>query len=241
MRGFHVDSASIATGDKAVVQVSIDVPTVDEALAVAEMAARAGVDWLEVGTPLILFSGIPAIREIAGAFPGREIFADLKLVDGARKYVVSAAAHGATMVSVCGVAADATIREAVAGGRESGCRVVVDLYASPDPVRRAREVADIGADLVYIHYGGDAHFEAPDLDNTLGLIPKVCASVNVPVGVVTFDAEGAVAAVREGANVVLVGHPYLLGTDAEGMLTDYVQRVHSVSGAGSARNRPRAE
>ena len=38
-----------------VVQACIDVQSVEEALDVAHMAVRAGVDWLEVGTPLILF------------------------------------------------------------------------------------------------------------------------------------------------------------------------------------------
>ena len=152
------------------VQVSIDVTTVDEALAVAEMALRAGVDWLEVGTPLILFCGIPAIGPIASAHPGREIFADIKLIDGARKYVVAASRLGATMVSICGVASDASIREAVAGGRETGARIVVDLYASPDPVARAREVAGFGVDLIYLHYGGDQRAAAPELDGTLALI-----------------------------------------------------------------------
>jgi 3-hexulose-6-phosphate synthase len=36
---------------KPIVQVSLDVETVVEALELAEKAVRAGVDWLEVGTP----------------------------------------------------------------------------------------------------------------------------------------------------------------------------------------------
>ncbi len=218
---------NLGPGRDVVVQVSIDVRTVAEAIAVAEMATRAGVDWLEVGTPLILFSGIPAIAPIAAAFPGREIFADIKLVDGARKYVVAAAANGATITSICGVAADASIREAIAGARETGTRICVDLYASKDPVTRASEVVSMGADLVYLHYGGDQRAETPEGDDTLGLIPRVRSVVDVPVGVVAFDAEGARRAVFAGADIVLVGHPYLNAADSEVMLTDFVRRVRA--------------
>lgn len=221
---------SLVPGKDVIIQVSIDVRTVAEAITVAEMATKAGVDWLEVGTPLILFSGIPAIEPVAAAFPGREIFADIKLVDGARKYVVAAASCGATITSVCGVASDATIRDAVAGARESGTRICVDLYASPDPIARAREVVDMGADLVYLHYGGDQRAETPEGDNTLELIPQVRAVVDVPVGVVTFEAQGACQAVVAGADIVLIGHPYLDGPDSEAMLTDFVRKVRSAAG-----------
>jgi hypothetical protein len=33
------------------VQISLDLTSIDEALAVADVAVRAGVQWLEAGTP----------------------------------------------------------------------------------------------------------------------------------------------------------------------------------------------
>jgi 3-hexulose-6-phosphate synthase len=232
----RVDSAAAgrpaaSTSGRPIIQVSVDVPTTEEALAIAGMALRAGVDWLEVGTPLILYSGLPATAAMAKAYPGTPIFADVKIVDGAKKYVVSAAEHGAHYVSICGVASDASIRQAIAGGRETGIKVVVDLYASPDPVTRARQVVDWGADLVYVHYGGDSHAENPDGDDTARVIPLVKAAVPVPVGVVSFDVPTAVASVEAGADIVLIGHPYLRGPQAEAMLSDYVQRVKAAGAA----------
>lgn len=226
----ELGTATMRTPNKsapAIVQVCVDVPFIEEALAVAEMAARAGVDWFEAGTPLILFSGIPVIKPFASALPGRTVFADIKIVDGARKYVVAAAAQGAHIVTVCGVASDASIREAVAGAREAGIQVCVDLFATPDPVKRAREAVDMGADLVYLHYGGDQRAANPDGDRTLELIPLVRQVVDVPLGVVTFDTSRGVAAVEAGADIVLIGHPYVTGPNAEEMLTDYVRQVRS--------------
>jgi 3-hexulose-6-phosphate synthase/6-phospho-3-hexuloisomerase len=37
-----------------VIQISLDLINIEEALATAKMAMRAGVDWLEAGTPLFL-------------------------------------------------------------------------------------------------------------------------------------------------------------------------------------------
>ena len=43
---------------KPIVQISLDLTNIDEALETAAMALRAGVDWLEAGTPLILAEGL---------------------------------------------------------------------------------------------------------------------------------------------------------------------------------------
>ena len=217
-----------------VVQLALDVNTAEEALAVAQMAIRAGADWLEVGTPLILFSGIPVVEKVAALWPTRTIFADIKIVDGARKYVVAAAGHGARIVSVCGVASDATIREAIAGGREARVRIAVDLYEAADPITRAREVVAMGADLVYLHYGGDSWVADPAADQTLRLVPSLRLAVDIPIGFATASAEDAVAAAVAGADVITVGYPFLTGPDAEGMLTDLVRRVHSARSAPQA-------
>jgi 3-keto-L-gulonate-6-phosphate decarboxylase len=213
-----------------IVQACLDVQSVDEALDVAQMAVRAGVDWLEVGTPLILFAGIEAVRSIAAAFPDRRIMADMKLMDGAYKYVVGAAQRGASMVSVCGAASDATIRAGVLGARATGARLVVDLYACPDPVGRANEVAALGAEIVYLHYGADQLTEDPDGDETMSKLQQLrSAGFELPVGVVAFSTEGACQASTRGADIILVGHPYLTAPGSEAMLKHLVSVVRQAT------------
>ncbi len=211
-----------------IVQVSIDVPDVQEAIDIGHMAKRAGVDLLEFGTPLVLAQGLSALDPFKVAFPNDPVLADVKIVDGAKKYVLSAAEKGADFVTICGVAHDASIRQALEGQAETGIVVVVDLYAAPDPVARAQEVVAMGAAVVLVHYGGDARAEDEDGDDTLEVLPRVKDAVEVPVGVVTFDPPGGRAAVQAGADIVLIGHPYLRGAAAEPMLTDYVEQVKSV-------------
>ena len=47
-----------------------------------EMALRAGVDWLEAGTPLIIAEGMHGVRALRERFPKTPIVADLKTRDG---------------------------------------------------------------------------------------------------------------------------------------------------------------
>ena len=54
---------------KPIVQISLDLTDVDEALATAAMAMRAGVDWLEAGTPLIIAHGMHGVIALRKKFP----------------------------------------------------------------------------------------------------------------------------------------------------------------------------
>src|SRR5687767_6366977 len=65
-----------------IVQISLDVTDIPEALQTAEMALRAGVDWLEAGTPLIIAEGMHGVRALRQRFPDTPIVADLKTMDG---------------------------------------------------------------------------------------------------------------------------------------------------------------
>ena len=58
------------------VQISLDLTDLDEALSTAEMALRAGVDWLEAGTPLLLAHGLRAVEALRGKFPTTPVVAD---------------------------------------------------------------------------------------------------------------------------------------------------------------------
>src|SRR5258707_14875185 len=67
---------------KTIVQISLDLINIPEALETAHLARRAGVDWLEAGTPLIIAEGMNGVRALRKEFPGVPIVADLKTMDG---------------------------------------------------------------------------------------------------------------------------------------------------------------
>jgi len=65
-----------------IVQISLDVISIPEALDTARAAIRSGVDWLEAGTPLIIAEGMNGVRALRDEFPDVPIVADLKTMDG---------------------------------------------------------------------------------------------------------------------------------------------------------------
>ena len=85
---------------KPIVQISLDLTNIAEALETAEMALRAGVDWLEAGTPLLLAEGLHGVKALRERFPDTPIVADLKTMDGGYLEAEMMAKAGATQVVV---------------------------------------------------------------------------------------------------------------------------------------------
>lgn len=205
-----------------IVQVAIDVLTIDEALRIGEIAVAAGADWLEAGTPLITFEGVRAIGALAREFPGVPVLADYKMMDGVRKYVVEAGRQGGRIATICSVASDASVRAAVAAGNDAGVAVICDLYAHPDVPGRAVELEAMGVDSVYVHLGADQRAESPARSPFAG-VEECVEQLKIPVGVGTFKVEEAREAFRRGASIAVIGHPVISAPDARDQLRRYVE------------------
>src|SRR5215210_8301677 len=101
-----------------IVQISLDLTSLDEALETAAIAVDAGVDWLEAGTPLLLAEGLRAVERLRSRFPEHPIVADLKTMDGGYLETEMMAKAGANLVVVMGRAHEATIRKVVEAGKK---------------------------------------------------------------------------------------------------------------------------
>ena len=186
-----------------ILQLALDFVDLHRAVGVAEKAVPAGVDWLEVGTPLIKSEGLDAVRELKRLFPGKIIVADMKIMDAGRIEVEAAAKAGAQVIDVLGTATDATIHECVEAGKNYGAQIVVDLIAVPDPVARALQVEELGADYITVHVAIDEQMRGEDPFATLFAVSH---AVKVPVGVAGgVNSETAAQAVAHGASYVIVG------------------------------------
>ena len=130
----HCDSTSRIP----IVQISLDLTSLDEALETAAIAVEAGVDWLEAGTPLLLAEGLRAVETLRRRFPDHPIVADLKTMDGGYLEAEMMAKAGASLVVVMGRAHEATIRRVVDAGRDFGVKVMGDNLAADDRVANAR-------------------------------------------------------------------------------------------------------
>ncbi|UCF55883.1 MAG: DUF561 domain-containing protein, partial [Deltaproteobacteria bacterium] len=188
---------------KPVLQLALDFVDLRRAVKSAQAGVANGVDWLEVGTPLIKSEGLQAIRELRSLFPNVTLVADMKIMDAGRIEVETAAKAGANIVDVLGAASDATIRECVQAGKNYGAKIVVDLIAVKDPVSRAKQVEDSGADYITVHCSIDEQMEGKDPFETLR---RVAEAVSLPVGVAGgINSETAPRALEAGASIVIVG------------------------------------
>jgi 3-hexulose-6-phosphate synthase/6-phospho-3-hexuloisomerase len=199
--------------NKVAVQVSLDVTTIGEALNMAMGAVRAGVDWLEAGTPLILAEGLRPVREIRRAFPDNPIVADLKTMDGGGLEAEMAFDAGATFVVVMSQAHWATVKEVVATSRRMGGKVMADLLNSPDKVKDAKRMEELGVDYVVAHLGFDERRHLPSL-SALDNLEKIVRAVNIPVQAVGgLSIDQAIESLRLGAKSVVIGAPLAIAAD----------------------------
>ncbi|MCA9258132.1 MAG: orotidine 5'-phosphate decarboxylase, partial [Planctomycetales bacterium] len=119
---------------KPIVQISLDVIDLNEAVQTAAMALRAGVDWLEAGTPLLLAEGLHGVKRLREAFPDAPIVADLKTMDGGYLEAEMMAKAGANYVVVMARAHEETIRVVCKAGKDYGIGVMGDNLGCPDMV-----------------------------------------------------------------------------------------------------------
>lgn len=224
---------------KPLVQISLDLTNLDEALETAALALRAGVDWLEAGTPLILAEGLRCVRELRNAFPETPIVADLKTMDGGYLEAEMMAKAGATHVVVMARAHAETVKCVVQAGRDFGCRVMGDNMVCPDMVEGARWLRDLGCDYIVHHIGYDERrgiaAQGKPMPSPLDQLRDVVAAVDVPVQAVGgLSLEQAIACPQYGAPLVVLGAPLTIDADAfrtadgdlEGSLRKICAAVH---------------
>jgi len=186
-----------------ILQVALDVLELDRAIEIGKESLEGGADWLEVGTPLIKSEGMHAVRVLHSTFPDVPIVADMKTMDTGAIEVEMAAKSGASVVSILGLADDATIREGIESAHKYGIAIMVDIMNTIDPVKRAKEISEMGADYICVHVGIDQQMRGLDV---LSLLEKVSNSVDISLAAAGgMDAVTASKAVSLGADIIIVG------------------------------------
>ncbi|MBD0376940.1 MAG: orotidine 5'-phosphate decarboxylase [Flavisolibacter sp.] len=204
---------------KTIIQISLDIINMDEALATAAMALRAGFDWLEAGTPLILAEGLYGVRKLRAAFPGVTIVADLKTMDGGYLEAEMMFKAGATHVVVMARAHEETIKCVVQAGKDFGGKVMGDNLACEDMVGAAKWLEDLGCDFIVHHIGYDERrgiaAKGLRMPSPLDKLKEVVTAVTIPVQAVGgLTLEQAIKCPEYGAPLVVLGAPVIIDADA---------------------------
>jgi 3-hexulose-6-phosphate synthase/6-phospho-3-hexuloisomerase len=225
---------------KTIVQISLDLIDIPEAIDTARMALRAGVDWLEAGTPLIIAEGMNGVRALRKEFPNTPIVADLKTMDGGYLEAEMMFKAGATHVVVMERAHPETIKIMLKAGKDYGVKVMGDNLGSPDMVESAKRLAGYGCDFVIHHIGYDERkgivAAGGRCPSPLDQLREVVQAVDVPVQAVGgLSVEQAVQSPEYGAPLVVLGAPLTIDAnsfktasgDLESKLRLVCEKVHS--------------
>jgi 3-hexulose-6-phosphate synthase len=196
-----------------IVQISLDLTSIEEALDMAAIAVDAGVDWIEAGTPLLLAEGLRGVEALRARFPDHPIVADLKTMDGGYLEAAMMAKAGASLVVVMGRAHEATIRRVVDAARDYGVKVMGDNLAADDRVACARWLETLGVDFIVHHIGYDERRMVPGL-SPLDELEAVVDAVTIPVQAVGgLSIQQAISCPAHGASVVVLGAPLVIDAD----------------------------
>jgi 3-hexulose-6-phosphate synthase len=226
-----------------IVQISLDITVIPEAIDTAHLAIRSGVDWLEAGTPLIIAEGMNGVRALRSEFPLIPIVADLKTMDGGWLEAELMAKAGATHVVVMERAHPETVKMVVKAGGDLGIKVMGDNLGAEDKIAAARRLEDLGCDFVIHHVGYDERrglaAAGKPFPSPLDQLHEIVAAVRVPVQAVGgLSIEQAIRTPEYGAPLVVLGAPLTIDAEAfktasgdlESVLRLICDRVHAYRG-----------
>ncbi len=109
---FEVFDESLPIKSKPLLQIALDSIDIDDVFRVAELV-QGYVDILEIGTVLLKKEGIRIIEKMKRLYPETLICADTKTVDLGKLEAQVMFEAGVDLITVCGLASEATITLAI--------------------------------------------------------------------------------------------------------------------------------
>ena len=146
-------------------QVALDIIDLDKALNIA-MDVADYVDHVEVGTPLIKYAGMNAVKTLSENLD-RPIVADLKTVDTGYLEAEMAFTHGAKYVTVLAASHRRTIEDACRAAEQYGGGVMVDTIGVLEIKNVINKVEGLRISYILIHSGIDMQVEGLSVDSIL--------------------------------------------------------------------------
>lgn len=164
--------------NKPLLQIALDTLDVNNALSILEKT-KDYVDIIEIGTPLIKCEGLAMLKLLKEKYGDIPILVDLKTMDAGEYEVTPFFKNGAKYVTVLGAADKSTIAGAIKAAKAYDAKVVVDLIAVTDKVKRIKELSDLDVNYFNIHTGIDQQLQGQTPMAELLAVSKECPGVKL--------------------------------------------------------------
>ncbi|MEM0304501.1 MAG: orotidine 5'-phosphate decarboxylase / HUMPS family protein [Saccharolobus sp.] len=141
--------------NKKFLQIALDFIDINDAIKIVNQVKDFENEIIEIGTPLLKATGIEGIKKIRKIVPDKIVLADTKTADAGDVEVEIAKLGEANIMTVLGIMDNSTISSAVKKARELDILVQADLINVKNTYERARELKELGVDIIGLHVGLD--------------------------------------------------------------------------------------
>jgi 3-keto-L-gulonate-6-phosphate decarboxylase len=191
-----------------VLQVAIDVTSIEDAVRVAKsLAGLSERIVFEVGTPLLKAEGLKAVRKLRELLgPTAPILADTKTVDVVGVEASMVAGAGADGFTVMAIVDDEVVREALATANRLELDAIFDtMYL--DPLKAAERLHRLGVRVVGLHVGVDVQRRlGVTAEVLIDYVRRIKAEYDFVVAVAGgINRKIAPSLVSAGADIIVVG------------------------------------
>ena len=141
--------------NKKFLQIALDFIDINDAIKIVNQVKDFENEIIEIGTTLLKATGIEGIKKIRKIVSDKIVLADTKTADAGDVEVEIAKLGEANIMTVLGIMDNSTISSAVKKARELDILVQADLINVKNTYERARELKELGVDIIGLHVGLD--------------------------------------------------------------------------------------
>lgn len=210
-------------------QVALDFKKIKDALKIAKECYKAGIDWIEAGTPLIKSEGIKAVKEIKKEFPNAYVIADLKTLDAGSLEVEIASEAGASIITISGLASSQTIIEALDSAKKYGSKIMIDLMYVKNILKKSIEYSNIGVNFLCIHIGLDMQKSGFSIINNASLLKKIKSSIKIPIAIAGgINLENLDKLLKYKPDIIIIGRAITNSDNPYKIALEFTKKIKQI-------------
>jgi bifunctional enzyme Fae/Hps len=206
-------------------QIAFDAPDIEGAKRVLAALPKSDKIILEAGTPLIKKYGTGVINELRTVAKDAFIIADLKTLDVGQIEVDMSFDDGADAVVASGLATAEVIDKFVYEAKRLGIYSIIDMMNVDDPVKKLKTLKEL-PEVVILHRCIDSEKSQKPRFHLIKEIKKEYPNMLVSVAG-GIDPETAPLALKEGADIIIVGRFITQSKDVERSTRLFINQMGS--------------